>query len=339
MMALGLGVTFVIAGPMTAAPSWAQGIAAGIGLGDYAGANNPAGIARFGKATHTHPTFASDYLPRASGWGALEDTSGLSAWAGSGYRLVLGVPLFPDGTGSSLAAGATGAYDSNFATLAQHLVSQGLSNAILRLGWEFNGGWYGWKVQSVTDASNFTGFWRHIVTTMRSVSGQNFAFLWDPNDNGSTNYTPDQAYPGDAYVDYVGVDLYDNCWCTPQTPQNAWATDLSFSWGLNWLAGFAPAHNKPIALPEWSVDYRSDGHGLGDDPYFIHSLATWIAAQNTAFTCIFSFDTANQRNNINDGRFRKAKAAFRQDFGTPPHHHAARAAARPVVSFRPTEAR
>jgi len=311
-------VVLVLAGMFSfigMAAASATATAAGVPLGDYAGNDSPQGISSFGSTTGTHPTLATDYLVGSNGWGAMESTGNLSSWRGSGYRLVLGVPIIPDGTGGTLAAGASGAYNSYFVTLAQNLVSGGLGNAVLRLGWEFNGNWYNWYVGNSTDAANFAAYWRNIVTAMRSVSGQSFSFLWNPNGSGPTNYTPDQAYPGDSYVDYVGTDIYDNCWCSPQTPQNAWSAQLSQAWGLNWLAGFAAAHGKAIAFPEWSVDYRSDGHGLGDDPYFINQFATWIAQNNVAFSDIFAFDTSDQQNDITDGRFPNALAAFRADFG------------------------
>jgi hypothetical protein len=290
--------------------------AASVPLGDYAGAANPSGIAAFGSATGTHPTLATDYLVGSDGWSAMESTSGLGAWKGTGYRLVLGVPIIPDDTGGTLASGAAGAYNSYFVTLAQNLVSAGFANAILRLGWEFNGNWYNWSVANSTDAANFAAYWRNIVTAMRSVSGQDFAFLWNPNGSGPTNYTPDEAYPGNSYVDYIGTDIYDNCWCTPQTPQNAWSAQLSQAWGLNWLASFAAENGKPIAFPEWSDDFRSDGHGLGDDPYFINQFAAWIASNNVAFTDIFAFDGPGQQNDITDGSFPNALAAFKADFGS-----------------------
>jgi hypothetical protein len=289
--------------------------AASVPLGDYAGANDPGGITSFGAATGTHPTLATDYLDRSSGWGAMSSAGYLGRWAGSGYRLVLGVPMIPSGTGGTLAAGASGAYDSNFVTLAHNLVAQGLSDAVLRVGWEFNGNWYPWAVQSGADAANFAAYWRHIVDAMRSVPGAQFLFDWNPTGYSPTGYSPDQAYPGDAYVDYVGTDVYDNCWCSPQTPPNAWSTQLGEQWGLNWLAGFAAAHGKAIAFPEWSVDFRHDGHGLGDDPSFMNSFATWIASHNVAFTNIFSFDAPDQQISITDGSFPYALAAFRANFG------------------------
>ncbi|MGA2519814.1 MAG: alkaline phosphatase family protein [Acidimicrobiales bacterium] len=291
--------------------------AAAIPLGDYAGWVDPSGIAAFGATTGTHPTLATDYLDWSGSWSDMDSASGMGGWAGSGYRLVLGVPLVPSSSGATLAQGATGSYNQYFATLAQNLVAEGEGNAILRLGWEFNGTWYPWSVASNTDAQNFAAYWRQIVNTMRAVPGANFAFLWNPNLGGSSSWDLTQAYPGSAYVSYVGSDTYDEYWGTPQTPQNAWSNILSQSWGLNWLSSFAASEGVPIAIPEWSTCIRSDGHGLGDDPYFMNQFSNWLASNNVAFDDIFSFnDTAGgQDNDITDGNFPNALTAFEQDFG------------------------
>jgi hypothetical protein len=299
---------------------WAKSAVANTGassvpLGDYAGWVDASGIAAFGSTTNTHPTMATDYLDRTDGWAAMDNGGGEGGWSGTGYRLVLGVPILP-GVGT-LAQGATGAYNQYFTTLAKNLVAEGEGNAILRLGWEFNGTWYPWSVASNTDAQNFAAFWIQIVDTMRAVPGQQFQYLWNPNLGGSTSWSLTNAYPGNAYVDYVGSDVYDEYWGTPQTPQNSWSNILSQSWGLNWLTSFAASEGKPIAIPEWSVCFRSDGHGLGDDPYFINEFANWISTNNVAFTNIFSFnDTAGgQDNDITNGDFPNALAAFKADFG------------------------
>jgi hypothetical protein len=289
-------------------------------LGDYAGAGNAAGIAQFAAATGTHPALASDYLDRTDGWAGMDGTGTtwlLNQWRASGYRLVIGVPIIPGGSGGTLAAGAAGAYNQYFAALAQTLVSGGAANAILRLGWEFNGTWYPWSVANDTDAQNFAAYWRQIVTTMRAVPGAQFGFLWNPNGGGSSSWNLESAYPGSAYVDYIGSDVYDEYWGGGPTPQASWANAVNQTWGLNWLVNFAARQGRAIAIPEWSVTIRNDGFGLGDDPYFITQFANWIAANNVAFTSIFSFDdtTGGQDNDITDGLFPNALAAFRASFG------------------------
>ena len=59
---------------------------------------------------------------------------------------------------------------------------------------------------------------------MRSVAGEHFRFVWNPDAGAFTQsgYSVAAAYPGDAYVDVIGLDAYDQSWATPQTPTNAW---------------------------------------------------------------------------------------------------------------------
>jgi len=290
--------------------------ASSIPLGDYAGADNPSGVAQFGYDTGTDPVLATDFLNGSSTWSALDSASGVGAWSGSGYQLVLAVPILPRHARANLAKGARGAYNSYFVTLARNLVADGEGTAFLRLGWEFNGNWYKWSVRNATGAFQFAAYFRNIVDAMRSVPGEAFQFVWNPNGGNSHGrpYSPADAYPGDAYVNYIGTDLYDESWVSPLTPENAWTGQLQASWGLDWLATFAAEHGKPIAFPEWGVAIRSDGHGLGDDPYFIDQFASWITSHDVAWTNMFSFDDA-QQDDITDGSFPNALAAFTADFG------------------------
>jgi hypothetical protein len=290
------------------------GPASAVPLGDYAGTDDPRALAQFGATTGTRPTYVTDYLDKSDGWAAMDNAAIARSWAGTGYRLVLGVPILP-GTGT-LSAGAAGEYNGYFATLARNLVNGGEADAILRLGWEFNGSWYPWYVATAGDAANFVRFWQQIVITMRSAPGQHFTYLWSASASTTTSYTPAAAYPGDAYVDYVGTDVYDDFWGSPFTPAAGWTNQLTQQWGLDWLASFATAQAKPITIPEWSVEYRPDGHGFGDDPSFIDHMAAWFVANHVVFTAIFSFDTSNTpEDDITDGAFPQSLREFQLVFG------------------------
>jgi hypothetical protein len=281
-------------------------------LGDYAGEANPFGVATFGLQTNTFPTYATDYLNKSAGWAAMDSATNVTAWSPTHYHLVLGVPILP-GVGT-LAQGAAGAYDQYFTALGENLVKDKEAGAILRLGWEFNSNGFPWWVASPADAANFVSYWRQIVTTMRGVPGEKFKFLWNPNGASPTTYTPDQAYPGNAYVDYVGTDVFDNFWGKPFTPAAAWTHDLTEQWGLDWLAAFAVEHSKLVAIPEWSDEFRTDG--LGDDPSFIDNMAGWFVSNNVAFADVWSSDTTlTYRDNLLDGTFPRALARFKADFG------------------------
>jgi beta-mannanase len=286
------------------------------------GAANPPGIAAFAAATKTHITVASDYLPGGDGWANMDGAGGsiswlTNAWKGSGYTLSLGVPMIttesngtPDGT---LAGGATGAYNSYYVTLAQTLVAGGEANAYLRLGLEFDGGWYPWAATTPATEASFAAYFRQIVTAMRSVPGEAFRFVWNP-DSGAFNqwdYNVELAWPGSSYVDVIGLDTYDQTWVTPQTPTNTWnETTLP---GLTGAATFAAAQGKPLAIDEWGVDNRTDGHGLDDDPLFVNNFVSWMKSHNLVYESYFSNASSGGTTAITGGDFPNALASFITD--------------------------
>ncbi len=296
--------------------------AGAVPFGVYAGPGEPRTVASFALHTGTMPSLASDYLPRTDGWAGMVDVRPLSRflspWQPTNYRLVLGVPMLPTRNGDAvgtMAEGAAGHYNHEFATLARTLVHYGEGNAILRLGWEFNGTWYPWSVTDQTAAANFAAFFRNIVTTMRIVPGAAFRFVWNPT-AGSEPEPAENAYPGDAYVDYVGLDLYDQVWGIPQDPGLAWPRYLTEPNGLRWLASFATAHDKPAVIPEWGVTIRSDGHGLGDDPYYVAKMAQWVSTHDVAFTSYFAVDAPDGDHDLLDRDFSRSLAVFERSFDT-----------------------
>ncbi|HWT45993.1 MAG TPA: glycosyl hydrolase, partial [Vicinamibacterales bacterium] len=204
---------------------------------------------------------------------------------------MLAVPMLPDAGKVSLADGARGEYNHYFRTLAENLVRFGEQSASLRIGWEMNGGWYRWSAAS--DPVSWIGYYRQIVTTMRSVPGARFTFVWNPN-TGTRSMDAEAAYPGDAYVDQIGMDIYDWEWNTPDaTPQSRWVWMRTHLNGLDWLAAFAAAHHKPISLPEWGLAQPQDNTngGGGDDPYYVSHLLDWAAAHHVVAEAYFNSGT------------------------------------------------
>jgi len=257
-------------------------------------------------------------------------------WDGSGPTSGPGA-----GVAVSLTTGATGAYNSYFATLAQALVSRGIANrVVIRLGWEFNGGWYTWRADTLAKASDFAAYWRQIVTAMRAVSGAaNLQFCWN-GANGWSAYALTNAWPGDTYVDYVGVDFYDQAWDqntypypTGATPaqilacqQNAWAaTAGTNNNGLAWWYNFAVAHNKPFAIPEWGLCDRSDGHGGLDNPYYVQQMYNFIQdpANDVAFHVYFDVQAPDGGHQVTPyagfvSEFPQGSALYRELFSYSP---------------------
>lgn len=61
---------------------------------------------------------------------------------------------------------------------------------------------------------------------------------------------------------------------------------------MNTWAIFARTVGRPMSLPEWGLWQRPDGHGGGDNAYFIQQMMDFIAdpQNNVAYHAYFEFD-------------------------------------------------
>ena len=139
---------------------------------------------------------------------------------------------------------------TSYATaLGTSLVKAGLQNSVIRLGTEMNGVWEGDFIGTkVSEQKTWAKCFAKEVTGLRQATGEHFLIDWNVNacigDYGYANY-----YPGNKYVDILGLDLFDvGC----QTP----TTSLSFKQlaneqlGLNYFEAFAKAKGKPMSFPD-----------------------------------------------------------------------------------------
>ena len=191
-------------------------------------------------------------------------------------------------TSQALVAAAAGEYNAKFYDLGKLMVEDGLSHAMIALGREMNGTWYEWSEQRAppSEPDAFIKAWRQIVTTMRSVPGQHFKFLWTIFMDSAAVA---KCWPGSKYVDYIGTDIFD--WyggpnnTYPHTASGA--LDHAGKWrqivnsapgGLNWTAAFSKATGRPIVIPEWGLDFHT--FGGQDDPQFITNMMAWMKAHH-----------------------------------------------------------
>lgn len=193
-----------------------------------------------------------------------------------------------ESSSSALVAAAAGADNQQFYQLGELLVQDGLANTIINLSREMNGSWYAWSEQRAppSEPDAFTLAWRQVVKTMRSVPGEHFKFLWTIYPGAATVA---ECWPGSAYVDYVGTDIFD--WyggpkgSYPHTASGA--LDWTLHWqhtltatpgGLDWIAQFSKLTGKPIIIPEWGLDFHT--FGGQDDTYFLTHMMAWMKAHN-----------------------------------------------------------
>jgi hypothetical protein len=115
-----------------------------------------------------------------------------------------------------------------------------------------NGWWYPWSEQrDGNHAGDYVKAWRHVVNIFRSVGATNATWVWCVNIASDVTTPVSALYPGDSYVDWLGMDGYNKA-----TDTASW---LSFNqiFGLHpWskhntyqeLVNLAPS--KPIMVAE-----------------------------------------------------------------------------------------
>ena len=109
-------------------------------------------------------------------------------------------------TGISIADIAAGKYDTYLTAYAK-AVRAYHQPVILSFGHEMNGHWYSWA-HTHTSPKDFVAAWQHIVTLFRLHGAQNVTWLWTINTIQTGIPSPGPWWPGDSYVNWVGVDGY-----------------------------------------------------------------------------------------------------------------------------------
>jgi hypothetical protein len=201
--------------------------------------------------------------------------------------LVVSQGLVPEGRPGDLAACARGAVDSSWRDFGALMVSHGRGDSVVRLGWEFNGEFMAW---AGTDATTWIACYRRAVDGIRSTNPQAL-FDWTIN----AHHTPaslcggisTNCYPGDDYVDIIGIDNYDHF--PPSATEAEFETVSAAPEGLDWLYAFARRHGKLFSVGEWGVVAGSDDGG-GDSAAFIRWMHAWFAAhaEDLAYEAYFS---------------------------------------------------
>jgi beta-mannanase len=157
-----------------------------------------------------------------------------------------------------------GRYDSYIAEFATEARSWG-HPFFLRFNWEMNGNWFPWSEGvNGNSAGQYVAAWRHVHDIFASVGATNATWVWCPFvDPGNTLQGIASLYPGDAYVDWSGLDGYN--WGTnPASPRGWRSFDQLFEDSYRQIAETI-APSKPMMIGE-----------VGSSEYG-GSKASWIA--------------------------------------------------------------
>jgi hypothetical protein len=172
--------------------------------------------------------------------------TGLERWDVQGDR----IPLV-SWSGTRLSDILSGRYDAMIRERARDVRALG-APVFLRWAWEMNGNWSAHdgthnNPAGTTDGPKlYVAAWRHIHDIFDAEGATNTLWVWSPNASdvpaaGWNHWS--RYYPGDAYVDWVGIDGYN--WGKTQP----WSTWTSFE------SLVAPvykdyARRKPIMVAE-----------------------------------------------------------------------------------------
>jgi hypothetical protein len=227
----------------------------------------------------------------------------MDLWSKLDRRVLWSVPLIPKG--ASLEEAAKGAYNDHYRKAADHLKTfrPKEEKLYLRTGWEFNGDWFPWTAKKNPQA--FVGAFHQFVTTFRSAS-KRFLFEWNVN-IGDTGMNPEDAYPGDADVDIIGMDFYWNTQWDPKDPVKAWEQARDRRYGLAWHQEFARKRHKPTAYSEWGIKEDTA------EPY-LREVKKWFDQHPVVYQTYWN-SNSDYRGQLSQGQYPAAGAAYRSLFG------------------------
>jgi hypothetical protein len=141
----------------------------------------------------------------------------------------------------------------------------------IRFGHEFNinqgsGHWEG-EHSWAKNPTDFVNAWKRYVDIFRSEKVLNAVFVWCPNyaDNGYPHHWT-EYYPGDDYVDWVGIDLYQYF---PESDPEQMMRGVYSDY----------CDRKPIAICEWGANWDQQNYTDTDRAKFINKFFDAVEAR------------------------------------------------------------
>ena len=285
--------------------------------------------ASFVSAMGTQPTYIASYIDNSQPVDGWVGNAGWQAWSNAqspiARNLVPVISLQMSSTAPSADIPmnqfqdfASGKNDSVVSEIVDVWVQNGFKKLIFRVGTEMNIPSLGYAGDSAESQAMWVKAFKRVSGVLHreaKAHGISLQVVWNPN---VTNYSNAEAttslYPGDAFVDIIGADMYSVMWpysdSWPVQTYHDWDTggedtDLSqfiadpvnrehyFSYPaatencldcsvghaqtLDSLIAFALQHGKPFAIPECGSGNSQGGHDINDDPTF----PLWLARELT----------------------------------------------------------
>jgi hypothetical protein len=200
---------------------------------------------------------------------------------------------------TSLATIIDGRWDGLLTTWARALKASG-QPVLLRFLPEMNGNWNPTSegVNGNT-AGQFARAWIHAHNIFAAAGASNVRWVWNVNVDYRGSTPLKGLYPGDAYVDYVGIDGYNwgtsQSWSTWQTPEQVFTPTL---------ADVSTFTRKPVIICETASSERG-----GNKAQWIQQLFAFV--ESTPAITGFAWFEFNKETNWLVNSSPSALAAFR----------------------------
>ncbi len=146
--------------------------------------------------------------------------------------------MIPNGSGVTLANITAGAQDGSWRTWVRAAKAWG-EPFLFRWCGEMNGDWQDYGKEEIARPGSFVAAWRHLKDIADSEGATNITWVWCPNVDYGGPLSFAQVYPGDAYVDWTGLDGYN------------WGTSGSTTWPEQWTSWdtvFRTSYDAVVAL-------------------------------------------------------------------------------------------
>lgn len=159
---------------------------------------------------------------------------------------------------------------------------------------EMNGDWLPWSVLEDGDAEAFVNAWRYVHgRLMAAVDAADAGdprdrvqWLWNPNATEHGDVPTEASYPGDEYVDWVGIDGYNfgdspmgDGWQSPESVFEPMRDRL------------AALTDRPLSIPEFgTTSNRSGEHDVRAKREWIEDVFDYIEANDIRMACWFNID-------------------------------------------------
>jgi len=176
---------------------------------------------------------------------------------------------------NNMRACAKGDYNGYWHTFADNATKRGRTdqNTVVSLAHEFNGTWFKWHPGNV-GLDVWKSCWRNVYTAIKAKSSIRIVWVFSATTNSTKGgdfsvATAWDAWPGDQYVDIIGVNHYDfrNLGTKESTD---WRDSCGHTQDICHAAKMAREKGKPVAVPEWSSDRNQ--YGYGDNPNIVNKM-------------------------------------------------------------------